>query len=61
MNLDDIKKKAKDSISYKNYFLNLQNLEIKISNNNYGDFGNGLIINDYEDFIEKVKHRILPI
>lgn len=46
---------------YKNYFLGLQNFSINISNTDYGNFGNNLIFNDYESFIDKVIHRILSI
>lgn len=46
---------------YKNYFLGLENMVIGTSNIEYGQFGNNLIFNNYEEFIEKVKHRILSI
>lgn len=46
---------------YINYYVNLQDFNVAISENEYGEFGSNIILNDYELFIEKVVHRILSI
>lgn len=46
---------------YIHFYKNFTDLEIKPSIIENQDFGENIILNDYEQFIEKVKHRILAI
>jgi hypothetical protein len=39
---------------YKEYYLKIKNKPIKISDSISGDFGEAMILNDYEDYIKKV-------
>ena len=54
-----------DGIVHKNdyisYYSNSENLRISTANFNNITFDRGVILNDYEEFIEKVKYRILSI
>lgn len=47
---------------YKRYYLNqTQNIPVQLSTNTSGSFGNAIILNDYELFIEKTIHYIKSI
>lgn len=46
---------------YTDYYSHLVDFRIEVSENDYGEFGDNLIMNDYELFIEKVKNRIWSI
>jgi hypothetical protein len=46
---------------YKTFYLKQKNILIKASNNVFGDFGENIVLNDYEIFIEKLIHRIKSI
>ncbi len=47
---------------YKQYYLNkIPNSQIQLSININNDFGNTIILNDYEIFIEKITHYIKSI
>ena len=46
---------------YINHYQNLSTLNIITSNTNFGKIGNNVILNNYDYFMEKVKHRILSI
>lgn len=46
---------------YTDYYSGLVDFKIEVSENDYGEFGDNLIMNDYQKFIEKVKHRVLSI
>lgn len=46
---------------YVSYYSISENLEIDVMPIDDTTFGNGVILNDYETFIRKVKHRILAI
>ena len=48
-----------DKKSYVEKYLYL--LRVKTSSTNFGEFGNNIILNDYETFIDKVVHFILSI
>lgn len=47
--------------SYIDYYSRLSDFKIETSEIDYGGFGNNLIMNDYQLFIEKVKYSILSI
>lgn len=51
----------KNKTDYINYYTNLREFNIEVSENDYGKFGSNIILNDYELFIEKVVYRILSI
>ncbi len=43
---------------YLNQYLQMGDFSLKISKQQYPDFGNSVILNDYETFIEKVFHTV---
>ena len=49
------------SEDYINFYKGIEKLDITISNTMYTDFGKNVIVNDYEEFINKVEHSILAI
>ena len=49
------------SEDYINFYKGIEKLDITISNTMYTDFGKNVIVNNYEEFINKVKHSILAI
>ncbi|MFH1457152.1 MAG: hypothetical protein ABIF17_03525 [Patescibacteria group bacterium] len=51
--------KTKDK--YKKFYLKNKNIGIQISNAISGDFGDAMILNDYDSFAEKVVHNIKSI
>jgi len=51
--------KTKDK--YKRFYLKNKNIEIQISNVISGDFGEAMILNNYDSFAEKVVHNIKSI
>lgn len=51
--------KTKDK--YKRFYLKNKNIEIQISNVISGDFGDAMILNNYDSFAEKVVHNIKSI
>jgi len=51
--------KTKDK--YKGFYLKNKNIEIQISNVISGDFGDAMILNNYDSFAEKVVHNIKSI
>lgn len=55
------KQKIKNKKEYLSYYKKMDNLNIEISGNKYGKFGNNVIINDYDKFIEKLIYRIKSI
>lgn len=59
--LPDFETEITTNQDYKNYYKNHKNLEINTSKFSVETFGDNIIINDYQTFIEKVKHRILSI
>jgi len=54
---DLIKTRAK----YKKFYLELVDINIKVSNNISGDFGEEMVLNDYESFIKKLAFCIKSI
>ncbi len=55
-------KKITTKSEYKKYYLSKNsNISVKISSNAFGEFGNAVVLNDYEMFIEKVVHYIKSI
>lgn len=46
---------------YKRFYLKMKSISMQISNNISGDFGEAMILNDYDNFIEKVVHNIKSI
>ncbi len=59
--LPDIIKEIKNKQEYIEYYLNLDEISVKLSQNYYGEFQNSVIFNDYEKYIEKVVHYIKSI
>lgn len=56
------KNKIINKSQYKEYYLNIKDsFELKLGNNSSLIFGNGIILNDYETFINKVVHSIKSI
>jgi uncharacterized protein UU035 len=49
------------SEDYINFYKGIEKLDITISNTMYTDFGKNVIVNNYEEFINKVEHSILAI
>ena len=49
------------SIKYKKYYLGMGSLVAQVSNNTSGDFGEAIVLNNYEGFVEKVVHYIKSI
>lgn len=42
-----------------NEYYKSKNFNLSLSSKNFGKFGNSVIVNDYEDFINKINHYIL--
>lgn len=61
LKLPEIQSIINNKKNYIDYYSTLNTMEIVTSTTDYGTFGNGVVFNDYEEFIEKVKHRILSI
>ncbi len=61
VNLPSIEKEVKSEKDYIDYYLNLDKIEVKLSQNDYGEFQNSVIYNDYETYIDKVVHYIKAI
>lgn len=61
LKLPEIQSIINNKKNYIDYYSTLNTMEIVTSTTDYGTFGNGVVFNDYEKFIEKVKHRILSI
>jgi len=57
LDINEIKTKT----SYKNYYLNMDNVSLEVSNSISENFGDRIILNNYEDFIEKVVFSIRSI
>ncbi|MFA6999796.1 MAG: hypothetical protein WC241_01635 [Candidatus Paceibacterota bacterium] len=56
------KNKITNKLKYKKYYLSIKNsIKLKLSSKSFIAFGNGIILNDYESFIEKVVHSIKSI
>lgn len=47
-------------MEYTQYYLN-KNISMRLSENISGEFGNAMVLNDYEVFIEKIVHYIKSI
>ncbi len=47
-------------VKYREYYLN-KNISMRLSENISGEFGNAMVLNDYEVFIEKIVHYIKSI
>lgn len=61
VHLPDIEGSVSNKKEYVDYYSNLLNLKVCESEIQYGKFSSAVIYNDYEDFAEKVAHRILSI
>lgn len=59
--LPDITNSFVKNSEYNDFYKNLSNFDLSISKTDFGTLGDNVILNDYEHFIEKVKHRILSI
>jgi hypothetical protein len=51
----------KNNIDYKTHYQSVQNLEILTTDIDFGTFSSNVIFNDYENFIDKIVHRIKSI
>lgn len=58
MNLPNTEKEIKSKNDYINFYLSLDNIEVKLSQNDYGVFHNSVIYNDYKTYINKIVHYI---
>ncbi|MBS9766600.1 MAG: hypothetical protein KGV44_03540 [Flavobacteriaceae bacterium] len=61
VNLPKIEKEIANKKDYIDYYLGLDEIEVKLSQNHYGDFQNSVIYNDYKTYINKVVHYIKSI
>lgn len=56
---DLLKDKITKKSQYKKYYLNIKNsIELKLSKKSPVTFGDGVVLNDYDSFIEKIVHSI---
>ncbi len=55
------KSSVKNKKDYTAYYLSLPKIEILTTNADFGKFVSNVIFNNYEDFIQKIMHRILSI
>lgn len=61
LNIKEMEKTIIHKNDYIQHYSLSENLEINVASIDNTTFENGVILNDYEEFIEKVKHRILSI
>jgi hypothetical protein len=54
INLPDIQIEIKNKIDYTNFYNDLETINIKVSEFDYGKFNNSVIINDYEEYIRQL-------
>ncbi|MFM2266816.1 MAG: hypothetical protein RL757_257 [Bacteroidota bacterium] len=59
--LPDINIDISDKKSYQSYYLSLSDINVTTTSKDYGTFASNVIFNDYEEFIQKVVHRIFSI
>lgn len=58
IHLPEIKKDVKDKKEYVTYYSNVDDMCVRESQFQYGNFSSAVIYNDYEDFASKVVHYI---
>ncbi len=59
IHLPDVTPTPTNKQTYVNSYMRLPDLQVRPSTIDYGDFGNSVVYNDYETFIQKVVHYIL--
>lgn len=55
------KKAVNTKLKYKKFYLGLKNIKIQTSDNISGNFGEAIVLNDYEAFVDKMAHYIKSI
>ena len=61
LNFTKIELEIKTKDNYIKHYQDSNTLNIIISDTNFGEIGDNVILNNYNNFMEKVKHRILSI
>ncbi len=61
VNFPSIETKITSKAEYVQHYLDLDEIEVQFSQNDYGQFDNSVIYNDYEMYIDKVVHYIKSI
>lgn len=61
LNFTKIELEIRTKDNYIKHYQDSDTLNIIISDTNFGEIGDNVILNNYNDFMEKVKHRILSI
>ena len=59
--LPEVTTRITNNKDYIDFYKGIENFNIIISDTMYTDFERNVIVNNYEEFINKVKHSILAI